>query len=631
MPKLPCFIPSIISLLLLSANVIETQSLPSSATPANTFHPVKRLTDDTKDQDEHFAVTFQEVQKWIQQKAFPGAVLAVGQHGKLVAWKSFGKMDYSPDAARVPRNAIFDLASLTKVTGTTTAAEILYDRKQLDLNAPVTRYIPEFAGTPGHDQILVRNLLSHSSGLNSREVLWKQAKDRQGIMHRLYTMPMDFKPGEKMQYRDYNLILMGEIVTRITGERLDQFLQENVFGPLKMKDTGFNPSPALLSRIPPTEQDDVLRHELVHGIVHDENAFLMGGVSGHAGLFSSAHDLAILAQMYLNGGIYNGKRIVSEETLKVFMERQSTPPGTSRALGWDTPVKGSFPGASASPHAIIHTGFTGTSIYIDPDRDAFIVLLTNRVNPTRRNNLINEARPAIHTAVLATLDGTNLQTVTQPSKQPIYEVDRTDRPIDIDGKLDDPAWAGAPAIVLVNNNDGSTSPIRTECKILYDANFIYFGFRNEDKNIWATMTKRDAHLWEEEVNEVFVQADPRQTSYIELEINPLGAIFDAFLLDIRKPLHYESWNSEKIKWAVHVDGTVDGQPGDREWTSEIALPLEDVVPASHTPPQSGDRWRVNLYRIEKLPIAAKLAWSPTGKDFHVPAMFGQLVFTDRRV
>src|SRR5581483_10860322 len=234
-----------------------------------------------------------------------------------------------------------------------------------------------------------------------------------------------------------------------------------------------------------------------------------------------------------------------------------------------------------------------------------------------------------HTAVLATLDGTNLQTVTQPSKQPIYEVDRTDRPIDIDGKLDDPAWAGAPAIVLVNNNDGSTSPIRTECKILYDANFIYFGFRNEDKNIWATMTRRDAHLWQEEVNEVFVQADPQQTSYIELEMNPLGAIFDAFLLDVRKPLHYESWNSEKLKWAAHVEGTVDGQPGDKEWTSEIALPFEDVVPAPHTPPQPGDRWRVNLYRVDKLPEPAHLAWSPTGKDFHRPEMFGEVVFTDR--
>jgi hypothetical protein len=357
----------------------------------------------------------------------------------------------------------------------------------------------------------------------------------------------------------------------------------------------------------------------------------MGGVSGHAGLFSSARDLATFAQMYLNGGTYRGKRIVSEATMKLFMQRQYSPLDSSRALGWDTPAEGSFPGDLASPHAIIHTGFTGTSIYIDPDRDAFIVLLTNRVNPTRANLLIKEARPAIHTAVLEALDGTHAQIAMQPSTRPTYEAMRTDQPIHIDGRLDERAWAAAPAIgPFVNNEDGSASPIRTECKILYDDNFIYFAFRNKDDNIWATMTRRDAHLWEEEVDEVFVQADPRQTSYIELEINPLGAIFDAFLLDIRKPLHYESWNSEKLKWAVYVEGTVDGKPGDTEWTSEIALPLEDVVPAPHTPPQPGDRWRVNLYRIEKLPVPAKLAWSPTMKDFHVPAMFGEIVFTDRR-
>lgn len=407
MRKLPPVFYSVVAFVLLSGCAARHQPPFPAPISQSATHPVKRLANRTKHQDQRFAAAFQEVQNWIQRKAFPGAVLAVGQHGKLVAWKSFGYMDYFPDAAPIPKNAIFDLASLTKVTATTTAAEILYDRKQLDLDAPVTRYIPEFGGTPGHDQILVRNLLSHSSGLNPHYLLWKRAKNREGIMHLVYTMHMDFKPGEKMQYRDYNLILVGEIVYRITGQRLDRFVEKNVFKPLKMKDTGFNPPRKRLNRIPPTEQDNVLRHELVHGFVHDENAFLMGGVSGHAGLFSSAHDLAILAQMYLNGGIYNGKRIVSTETLKVFMQRQCIPPGTSRALGWDTPAKGSFPGDLASPHAIIHTGFTGTSIYIDPDRDAFIILLTNRVNPTRNNNLINKARPAIHTAVLKILDSTD--------------------------------------------------------------------------------------------------------------------------------------------------------------------------------------------------------------------------------
>lgn len=221
----------------------------------------------------------------------------------------------------------------------------------------------------------------------------------------------------------------------------------------------------------------------------------------------------------------------------------------------------------------------------------------------------------------------------QSSTRPVYEVSRTGMPIKVDGKLDDPAWVTArPAENFVNNRDGSISPYKTEAKILYDDKFLYFAFRCIDDNIWATMKRRDQHLWEEEVVEVFLQADPRQSSYIELEVNPLGAMIDIFLLDIRKPLHYESWNSEKLQWAVRVDGTVDGNGGDKEWTCEIALPMEDIVPAPHMPPKPGDRWRLNLYRVEKKPAPAALAWSPTlTNDFHKPNMFGEIVFTDRRV
>jgi CubicO group peptidase (beta-lactamase class C family) len=386
--------------------VILSVSSPVPAVAAGPVasQPVEKLRIATAKQSERFALAFGEVNQWIDQKAFPGAVLEVGQHGQLIALQSFGKMESQANARPMPVDAIFDLASLSKVIGTTTAAEVLYDRGRLDLDAPVTKYIPEFAGTPGHDKILVRHLLTHSSGLNSREVLWKQAHDRQGIMELIYKMPLEWEPGSRMQYRDYNMILMGEIVYRITGQRLDKFLAKNVFKPLGMKDTGYNPSPKRLDRIPPTEQDDVFRHQLVHGAVHDENAALMGGVSGHAGLFSSVGDLAKLAQMYLNGGTYGGKRIVSKKTIDLFMRRQLTPAGTSRGIGWDTAVKGSFAGDLASPKAIVHTGFTGTSIYIDPDRDLFIILLTNRVNPTRNNMLISKARPAIHTAVLKVLD-----------------------------------------------------------------------------------------------------------------------------------------------------------------------------------------------------------------------------------
>jgi hypothetical protein len=227
------------------------------------------------------------------------------------------------------------------------------------------------------------------------------------------------------------------------------------------------------------------------------------------------------------------------------------------------------------------------------------------------------------TTIVVTISG-------QSRDLPVYEVSRTATPIKVDGKLDDAVWANAPRFPdLRMNLDGSPSPYKTEVRALYDDTFIYFSFRCRDDNIWATFKTRDQHLWDEEVIEVFLQADPQQTSYIELEVNPLATMLDIYLLDIRKPLHYESWNSQKLKWGVQVFGTVDGKNGDREWTSEIAVPLEDVVTAKNLPPQAGDRWRLNLYRVEQRPRPLLLAWSPTFKDdFHLPGKFGEIVFTN---
>ncbi len=216
---------------------------------------------------------------------------------------------------------------------------------------------------------------------------------------------------------------------------------------------------------------------------------------------------------------------------------------------------------------------------------------------------------------------------------PVYEVARVSEIINIDGRLSERAWADvSPVGEFLNNRDGSHSKLATEARVLYDDNFIYFAFRVVDKNIWATMRKRDEHLWLEEVVEVFLEANPSVPNYIELEVNPLGAMLDIYLIDTRKFLHYESWNSEKLKWAVQVDGTVDGKDGDREWTCEIALPIEDIATAPHRPPQPGDRWRMNLFRVDKLPEAAELAWSPTLQDdFHVLPKLGELVFTNKQV
>ena len=348
-----------------------------------------------------FAEAFDEIQSWVG-KAFPGAVVAIGLHGRLVALRNFGQMSSAPDAPPMPRNAIFDLASLTKVVGTTTATELLYDRGLLDLDRPVIDHLPTFAGTPGHERISVRHLLGHNSGLFTTDLLWQHSRNRQELLALIDHMPVAWTPGSHYQYRDENMILMGEIVARLSGKPLDRFLHDTVFGPLGMKDTGFNPSARNLPRIVPTEQDKIFRHRLIRGEVHDENAYVLDGVSGHAGLFSTARDLAKLAELYLR----DGKGLLKPSTIAAFTTRQAEPPGTSRALGWDMPdASGSFAGPRASPDALIHTGFTGTSIYIDRKRDAFIILLTNRVNPTRDNKRIGEARIAIHTAILAAIDG----------------------------------------------------------------------------------------------------------------------------------------------------------------------------------------------------------------------------------
>jgi hypothetical protein len=214
---------------------------------------------------------------------------------------------------------------------------------------------------------------------------------------------------------------------------------------------------------------------------------------------------------------------------------------------------------------------------------------------------------------------------------PVYEVLRASSPVRVDGRPDEPAWGAAPGVgPFLRNGDGAAAPRATEAKVLYDDRFLYFSFRVEDENVWATMRRRDQHLWHEEVVEVFLQADTRVPNYIELEVNPLGTMLDIYLLDRRQNLPYESWNSAGLRWAARVDGKVDGRPGDRGWTCEIALPLADVVTAPRLPPRPGDRWRMNLFRVESRPARLGLAWSPTMEgDFHVPSKFGEIVFSGR--
>lgn len=210
------------------------------------------------------------------------------------------------------------------------------------------------------------------------------------------------------------------------------------------------------------------------------------------------------------------------------------------------------------------------------------------------------------------------------------EVLRAGEPIKADGILNEASWAASTPLQFVDNRTGKPGGPKTQAWVLWDDEYLYFAFESWDENIWATFRNRDEHLWTEEVVEVFLQADPGHPNYIELEVNPLDTMLDIYLIDIRKPIPYESWNSSGLKWGVNIDGTVDGEPGDRKWTCEIAFPLADAITAPNIPPRDGDRWKMNLYRVENKPEKAGLAWSPTLKpDFHVPQRFGDIIFRDR--
>ena len=344
------------------------------------------------------------VRKAMEDGATPGAVVLVARRGEIVVEEALGRLSYDEDAERVRRDTMYDLASLTKVIVTTTLSMILYEREQLDLESPVTAYIPEFSGGE-KDTVLVEDLLAHSGGLLWWRELYKKFEGKTpeeswaGYIETICEMPLDYPPRSKTIYSDLGVLLLGEILERITGKPLDVLAQEELFEPLGMDETLFQPPASLRSRIAPTERDE-WRGRVVHGEVHDENAYGLGGLAPHAGLFSTARSLAPFVQMILNGGVYNGHRLVNGATIEFFTTRAELVPDSSRALGWDTPSGRSSSGKYFSDESFGHTGFTGTSIWIDPKRKLFAILLTNRVHPTRENRKLYEVRPLFHDAVM---------------------------------------------------------------------------------------------------------------------------------------------------------------------------------------------------------------------------------------
>jgi len=346
----------------------------------------------------------------IVQRAFPGAVLAVGREGVLAHLRAFGRLTYDEGAPSVRTDTVYDLASLTKVIATTTAAMILVDEDRLDLAKRVSDFLPAFRGG-ARDQVTVERLLTHSSGLPAHLPLYQEIQGKEAYLARICATELAYAPGTQSVYSDLGVILLGEILERVSGEPLEVFARRRVFDPLGMRDTLFRPGPALLARIAPTEIDP-WRGRLLRGEVHDENAYALGGIAAHAGLFGTAPDLARFAQMLLYGGVFEQHRVVSRALVERFT-RRATVPGSSRAIGWDTAAvtdkaeRSSVPGTPAyssagsllSARSFGHTGFTGTSMWMDPERRLFVILLTNRVHPTRENNAIRAVRADVADAV----------------------------------------------------------------------------------------------------------------------------------------------------------------------------------------------------------------------------------------
>ena len=333
----------------------------------------------------------------IADGAAPGAAVAVARYGRLVHLKGYGRIDWAPDARPVDEETIYDLASLTKVIGTTTAAMMLEEEGRLDLDRRVAEYLPEFSD-PAKAPITVRMLLTHRGGLEAFARLFTEYRGREQYLEQINRRPLAAQPGTTTIYSDWDLILLQAIIERITAQPLDVFLNETLFRPLGMEHTVFLPHSALRPWIAPTERD-ATRGGLIWGEVHDPNAWAIGGVAGHAGLFSTASDLAVFAQMMLNEGEYAGRRYLQPATIARWTAPQVA--GSSRALGWDTPSGQSSSGRFFGPRSFGHTGYTGTSIWLDPEKGLFVVLLTNRVNPTAENQKHAPLRRAVADAVQA--------------------------------------------------------------------------------------------------------------------------------------------------------------------------------------------------------------------------------------
>lgn len=343
----------------------------------------------------------EEIQSAIDARVTPGAVVLIARRGVIVKEQAYGDAAryvddrFTPMAHPLPMrtDTLFDLASVSKLF-TTTAVMQLYDCGLIDLDAPVARYLPEFAEN-GKEAVTIRQLLTHTSGFEPDIPLWQMEGTRAQRIEAVLTHPLSASPGTQYIYSDLNFITLGALVERLSGERLDRYVREHITAPLGMKETMYCPPAFLKPRIAATEYQPWTGRGLVWGQVHDENAWALDGVAGHAGVFSTAHDLAIFGQMMLNGGSYRGHRVLSAKAVR-WIETNQTPqfPGEDHGLGWEL-NQGWYMDALSEPTTLGHTGYTGTSIVVSPNNDTICILLTNRVHPTRNTPSTNPLRRTV--------------------------------------------------------------------------------------------------------------------------------------------------------------------------------------------------------------------------------------------
>ena len=360
---------------------------------------------------DRFAAVYRVLDDAIAAGAFPGCAFGVLAGGKVVLEDALGRFTYDEGAPAVTAETVYDVASLTKVVATTAAAMLLYQRDLLLLDTPVGELLPGFVvgRAPGEHAryVKLRHLLAHNSGLPGYVEFFRTATTPSALLRACLELPLEAEPGARAEYSDPGFILLGKALEVCTRESLASWVHREVFLPLGLAATGFCPLPGARPAIPPTEEDTALRRRRIQGEVQDENAWLLKGAAGHAGLFSNVPDLLRFAGEILAAGGATGlegnkPRLFDAATIALFAQRQG-PEGSSRALGWDTPSQDSSAGRHFSPRSIGHLGFSGCSLWIDLDAVVAVALLSNRTWPDRKSQLIREVRPAFHEAVRAAL------------------------------------------------------------------------------------------------------------------------------------------------------------------------------------------------------------------------------------